>query len=148
MERRVVGDTPTRKSPRKHQGRRIDMLSSSRCFALLVCILTFSVKAWCEDLSSATDPLPPGTFTTWQHSDEWKIRNASAAAPSLSDCHRVHRTSYARWLIDPELRHDLIRRRVSTVCVRAARIIRSAASGARLCKERARRCGRSRNRLM
>lgn len=55
----------------------------SRCFALLVCILTFSVKAWCEDLSSATDPLSPGTFTTWEHSDEWKIRNASAAGPSF-----------------------------------------------------------------
>jgi hypothetical protein len=55
----------------------------SRCFALLVCILTLSVKAWCEDLSSATDPLSPGTFTTWEHSDEWKIRNASAAGPSF-----------------------------------------------------------------
>lgn len=53
----------------------------SRGSALLACILAFSDKAWCEDLSSATYPLSPGTFTTGAHSDEWKIRNASAAAP-------------------------------------------------------------------
>ena len=49
---------------------------------LMMCVLMIPVTAWCEDLSSATDPLRPGTFTTSQHSDEWKIRNASAAAPS------------------------------------------------------------------
>ena len=34
-----------------------------------------------EDLSSATAPLPPGTFTTSAHSDEWKIANALSAGP-------------------------------------------------------------------
>jgi hypothetical protein len=34
-----------------------------------------------EDLSSATAPLPPGTFTTSAHSDQWKITNALSAAP-------------------------------------------------------------------
>ena len=38
--------------------------------------------AWAEDLSSATAPLPPGTFTTSAHSDEWKIRNALSAGPA------------------------------------------------------------------
>src|SRR5260221_1967000 len=35
-----------------------------------------------EDLSSATAPLPPGTFTTSAHSDEWKIANALSAGPA------------------------------------------------------------------
>src|SRR4051794_13929819 len=35
-----------------------------------------------EDLSTATAPLPPGTFTTSAHSDEWKIANALSAAPA------------------------------------------------------------------
>src|SRR6516162_4927558 len=37
--------------------------------------------ALAEDLSSATVPLPPGTFTTTAHSDEWKIANALSAGP-------------------------------------------------------------------
>ena len=35
-----------------------------------------------EDLSSATEPLPPGTFTTSAHADEWKITNALSAGPA------------------------------------------------------------------
>jgi hypothetical protein len=35
-----------------------------------------------EGLSSATAPLPPGTFTTSAHSDEWKIANALSAGPA------------------------------------------------------------------
>src|SRR5260370_7613801 len=35
-----------------------------------------------EDLSSATARLPPGTFTTSAHSDEWKIANALSAGPA------------------------------------------------------------------
>jgi hypothetical protein len=35
-----------------------------------------------EDLSSATAPLPPRTFTTSAHSDEWKIANALSAGPA------------------------------------------------------------------
>jgi hypothetical protein len=61
------------------KGARIEMASCE--LPLLACLLTFSVTARCEDLASATDPLAPGTFTTWQHSDQWKIRNASGAAP-------------------------------------------------------------------
>jgi hypothetical protein len=38
--------------------------------------------AWAEDLSSATAPLAPGTFTTSAHSDEWKIANALNAGPA------------------------------------------------------------------
>jgi hypothetical protein len=29
----------------------------------------------------ATDPLPPGTFTSHQHSEEWLIKNALSAGP-------------------------------------------------------------------
>ena len=38
--------------------------------------------ALAQDLSSATAPLPPGTFTTSAHSDEWKIANALSAGPA------------------------------------------------------------------
>ena len=42
--------------------------------------------ALAEDFSSATAPLPPGTFTTSAHSDEWKIANALSAGPaSITD---------------------------------------------------------------
>jgi hypothetical protein len=40
-----------------------------------------------EDLSSATAPLPPGTFTTSAHSDQWKIKNALSAAPPVIAAH-------------------------------------------------------------
>ncbi len=35
-----------------------------------------------EDPSTARTPLPPGTFTTSAHSDEWKIANALSAGPA------------------------------------------------------------------
>lgn len=38
--------------------------------------------ALAQDLSSATTPLSPGTFTTSVHSDEWKIANALSAGPT------------------------------------------------------------------
>jgi hypothetical protein len=39
-----------------------------------------------DDLASATAALPPGTFTTSAHSDEWKIANALSAGPaSITD---------------------------------------------------------------
>ena len=41
-----------------------------------------SSMTFAEDLSSATAPLPPGTFTTSAHSDEWKIANALSAGPA------------------------------------------------------------------
>jgi hypothetical protein len=44
-------------------------------------LVAISLAARAEDLSTATAPLPPGTFTTSAHSDEWKIANALSAAP-------------------------------------------------------------------
>ena len=38
--------------------------------------------ALAEDLSTATALLPPGTFTTSTHYDEWKIANALSAGPA------------------------------------------------------------------
>ena len=43
--------------------------------------------ALAQDLSSATAPLPPGTFTTSAHSDEWKIANALSAGPASITVH-------------------------------------------------------------
>ena len=48
--------------------------------------VALSSTALAEDLSSATAPLPPGTFTTSAHSDEWKIANAlSAGTASITE---------------------------------------------------------------
>jgi hypothetical protein len=44
--------------------------------------VAISSTALAEDLSSATSPLPPGTFTTSAHSDDWKIANALSAGPA------------------------------------------------------------------
>jgi hypothetical protein len=44
--------------------------------------VAISSTALAEDLSSATASLPPGTFTTSAHSDEWKIANALSAGPA------------------------------------------------------------------
>ena len=48
----------------------------------LVAISLAAHAARAEDLSTATAPLPPATFTTSAHSDEWKIANALSAAPA------------------------------------------------------------------
>jgi hypothetical protein len=48
----------------------------------LVAISLAAHASRAEDLSTATAPLPPGTFTTSAHSDEWKIANALSAAPA------------------------------------------------------------------
>jgi hypothetical protein len=45
-------------------------------------LVAISLAARAEDLSTATAPLPPGTFTTSAHSDEWKIANALSAGPT------------------------------------------------------------------
>src|SRR5271167_4389498 len=45
-------------------------------------LAAISSMALAEDLSSATAPLPPETFTTSAHSDEWKIANALSAGPA------------------------------------------------------------------
>jgi len=42
--------------------------------------------ACAEDMSTARAPLPPDTFTTSAHSDEWKIENVLSADPaSITD---------------------------------------------------------------
>jgi hypothetical protein len=46
-------------------------------------LVAISLAARAEDLSTATAPLPPGSFTTSAHSDEWKIANALSAAPAV-----------------------------------------------------------------
>src|SRR6201997_4866635 len=48
----------------------------------LVAISLAAHAARAEDLSTVTALLPPGTFTTSAHSDEWKIANALSAAPA------------------------------------------------------------------
>src|ERR1700682_6702114 len=47
-----------------------------------ISLATISSIACAEDLATATAPLPPGTFTTSAHSDEWKIANALSAGPT------------------------------------------------------------------
>jgi hypothetical protein len=47
----------------------------------LACALLIPATALAEESSTAVDPLPPGTFTSSQHSDEWKIKNALSAGP-------------------------------------------------------------------
>src|SRR5260370_24631536 len=54
--------------------------------------------ALAEDFSSATAPLPPGTFTTSAHSDEWQIANALSAGPaSITD-----RAAVIDWPANPK----------------------------------------------
>ena len=55
------------------------MSRAAKC--ALGCLLLIPATALAEDLSTAVDPLPAGTFTTSQHSDGWKIRNALSAGP-------------------------------------------------------------------
>ena len=58
-----------------------------RTFALFFCMAPIAEVALAEDLTTATEPLPQGTFTTWEHSDQWKIKNALAAAPDFISEH-------------------------------------------------------------
>jgi len=46
-------------------------------------LVAISLAARAEDLSTATAPLPPRTFTTAAHSDEWKTADALSAAPAV-----------------------------------------------------------------
>ena len=48
-------------------------MAKSALYAAIV-FTAISSMAWAEDLSSATAPLPPGTFTTSAHSDNGKLR--------------------------------------------------------------------------
>jgi len=58
-----------------------------RTFALLLCMAPIAELAFAEDLTTATESLPQGTLTTWEHSDQWKIKNALAAAPDFISEH-------------------------------------------------------------
>jgi len=60
-----------------------------RTCALLLCTASFAELTLAEGLTTATDPLPQGTFTTWDHSDQWKIKNALAAAPAFISEHAM-----------------------------------------------------------
>src|SRR5262249_6486752 len=64
-----------------------------------------------EDLSSATDPLPPGTFTTSAHSEEWKITNALSAGPATITEH----AAVIDWPANPndEMSHGRVLRQAS-----------------------------------
>ena len=61
------------------------MVKSALCAA--IGLFTIASAACGEDLSSATAPLPSGTFTTSAHSDEWKIANALSAGPATITQH-------------------------------------------------------------
>jgi hypothetical protein len=56
------------------------MTKAALCLA--TCFVAISSVAGAEDMSTGTAPLPPGTFTTSAHSDEWKIANALSAGPA------------------------------------------------------------------
>jgi hypothetical protein len=60
-------------------------------------LVAISLTAHVEDLSTATAPLPPGTFTSSTHSDEWKIANALSAAPAAITEH----ASVVDWPANP-----------------------------------------------
>jgi hypothetical protein len=63
-----------------------EVLMLKSAFYVAIVFAEISSIALAEDLSSATAPLPPGTFTTSAHSDEWKIANAlSAGPPSITE---------------------------------------------------------------
>jgi hypothetical protein len=48
---------------------------------MFVIVLATASSAFADDARNAADVLPPGSFTTSQHSDAWKIANALAAGP-------------------------------------------------------------------
>jgi hypothetical protein len=77
-------------------------------FAAIGFVAIFST-AVAEDLSSATTQLPPGTFTTSAHSDEWKIANALSAGPTAITEH----AAVIDWPANPEdgMSHGRVLRR-------------------------------------
>jgi hypothetical protein len=54
-----------------------------RMFILLLGLSALATPARPEDPLPVSDPLPPGVFTSTQHSDDWKIKNALSAAPAV-----------------------------------------------------------------
>jgi hypothetical protein len=67
----------------KSQARRIKKIPRiKRTLYAAICFAAINSTAVAQDLSSASAPLPPGTFTTSAHSDAWKIANALSAGPA------------------------------------------------------------------
>jgi len=78
------------------------MKSASRVSGSLIVnaamgLVAISAAVSAEDLSTATAPLPPGTFTTSAHSDEWKIANALSAGPETITQH----ATVMDWPVNP-----------------------------------------------
>src|SRR5260370_14723675 len=76
VEARAVGGTHSRARRKK------EVLMVKTALYAAIGFAAISSIALAEDLSSATAPLPPGTFTTSAHSDEWTIANPLSAGPA------------------------------------------------------------------
>src|SRR5215468_11799174 len=59
----------------------VHLVGGVRAIKTFVFVVSVSATAFADDLSTAIDPLQPGSFTTTQHSDEWKVKNALGAGP-------------------------------------------------------------------
>src|SRR5215831_976508 len=94
---------------REHRRQRDDTMSRHLKLAF-VCMVFISATAFAEDLSTATDPLLAGTFTSMQHSDEWKIKNALSAGPSwITDNATVVETGMTMSGGNPKMTERVIR---------------------------------------
>ena len=76
---------------------RADVLMVKSTLFVAIGSTAISSMALADDLSSATAPLPPGTFTTSARSDEWKIANALSAGPASITEH----AAVADWPANP-----------------------------------------------
>jgi hypothetical protein len=84
------------------------MFRCAKC--AFACVLLVPAIALADDLSTAIDPLPPRTFTSSQHSDEWKIKNAlSAGPPWIADNATVVETAMTTTAGAPKMTERVIR---------------------------------------
>ena len=67
-------------------------------WVLTMALFALTGQSSTSDSQSVSDPLPRGTLTTSQHSDEWKIRNALSAAPAIIAEH----ATVMDWPSDPK----------------------------------------------
>ncbi|HEX3866474.1 MAG TPA: hypothetical protein VHV78_06955 [Gemmatimonadaceae bacterium] len=74
---------------------------------LMIGLFASALPARADDSQSVTSPLPPGTMTTSQHSDDWKIRNALSAAPATIAAH----ATVMDWPADKEHAHGRVLKR-------------------------------------
>ena len=75
-------------------------------------LLGLGVVAGCapaKDALPVSGPLPPGVLTSSDHPDEWKIKNASSAAPRVI----AEKATVMDWPIDREISHGRILRKGS-----------------------------------